>query len=188
MQGNFEKLPRVAFWLVPQLIDRQKLEEHMASLAREFSSPQFVPHVTLYSCYRTPQQQELKLLARLAAGSKPVTLQAEGLCGKERLSQALYVDLKNDESSCHLYYAFAKGVTKPSEYIFDPHLSLLYQDLSVSERERVQSQLKIDLAEIRFDQLWAVAIPETLSVLKDFTNWQTLMICRLDSDENAVTL
>lgn len=188
MQKSIEKLPRVAFWLVPQQADRQKLEEHIASLAKEFSAPQFVPHVTLYSCFRTHQQLELAVLARLARQSKPIAMLSEGLSGKERMSRALFIDLQLGDSSFNLSRNLAEGVPEPSEYFFEPHLSLLYQDLSAITQKRLLKRLVIDFEQIRFDQLWAVAIPASLKGLEDFTGWQPLMICRLDSDKNAATL
>ncbi|MDH3453657.1 MAG: hypothetical protein OEL80_00815 [Desulfuromonadales bacterium] len=89
-------LPRVAFWLVPRLEERRKLQPIITELAGRFSAPAFVPHVTVYSCWRTAQRRELAVMAGLAASCRPIAMGQLGLACKDRLAQTLFVQLQNN--------------------------------------------------------------------------------------------
>jgi len=70
-------------------------------------------------------------------------------------------------------------VTQPSDYQLDPHLSLLYAPLPAAEREHLAATLTLLLAQIRFDELRLVAIPERNDSVSAIRSWQTLAACRL---------
>jgi len=188
LQEIFGALPRVAFWLVPQYEDRYKLSRQIDSLAERFSSPCFVPHVTLYSCFRSPDQQELAHFARLAGTFETISMRVKALDSRDRIAQALYLDLMQNDDASQLYRALHECVPRPSNYQFRPHLSLLYQHLSEDDCKTLQRDLTILVEEISFNELWAVAIPARLASLEDFYGWQTLLICRLDSLPGTATI
>lgn len=188
LQRNHEYLPRVAFWLVPQRQERVKLQSLIVGLAQQFSAPVFVPHVTVYSCCRTPQQRELTVMAGLINSCRPVTMRPIGLAGKDRLTQTLFVKLDKNAAMIELYQSLHAGVSQPSSYDLEPHLSLLYQYLPTAVRESLVRESLVSLREIRFDELWAVAIPKQLKSLDAFDGWQPLLICRLASSPIADTI
>ncbi len=174
-------LPRVAFWLVPRFQEREILQSLIAELARRFSAPVFLPHVTVYSCRRTPGQRELAVMAALAGSCRPVAARPAGLACTGRLTQALFARLKDTPEISGLSRALHAGVPLPSDYELVPHLSLLYQKLPASAGEPLVREVALCLPEIRFDTLWAVAIPEQLRNLGDLHGWRPLAISRLDS-------
>jgi hypothetical protein len=120
-------LPRVAFWLVPCREERTVLQAQMIGLAVRFSAPVFIPHVTVYSCMRTPGQRELAVMAALAAGFRPVAARPSGIGSTGRLTQALFARLPDNPEISRLSRALHAGVPLPSDYQLTPHLSLLYQ-------------------------------------------------------------
>lgn len=178
---NCQLLPRVAFWLVPRRADRALLQALIGDLAAHFSAPLFLPHVTLYSCRRTAQMQEVAVMAALAASSRELVLRCEGLAGKDRLAQALYLKLSKSPAISALTQGLHANVPEPSGYLLQPHLSLLYQKLSPATRKALVAGISLSLGEVGFDELWAVAIPWQLREPADFRGWQPLLICRLAS-------
>ena len=181
MQNNREYLPRVAYWLVPRHPHREKLKTLIGALAERFSAPVFVPHVTVYSCRRSAQQQELAAMAALASQFAAVTLCPTGLASQDNLSQALFLKLREESSIRGLCQSLHAAVAHPSGYELAPHVSLLYQMLPVRVREELVRETSIPLPNILFDELWAVAIPGQLRQQGDFGGWQPLLICRLAS-------
>lgn len=186
MSGNVS-LPRVAFWLVPCLQERLLLKDLITSFAEKFSSPVFLPHVTLYSCERG-ERQELSLLTSLAKRCPPFSMAVDSIGSSERIAQAFSLRLQRCKEVEGLAQSLATRAPSVSDYTFDPHLSLVYQDLPVAERNRLVSNWSSPLENICFDQLWAVAIPAQIKTLQDFYGWQPLLVCRLDSLLNAGTL
>lgn len=181
MSGPLENLPRVAFWLVPSRQERQTLQSQIVKLSDRFKAPVFVPHVTVYSCRRTPEQKELAVLAALAGSCQPFAVRPAGLACSDRLTQALSIRLPAHPSMVRLSRALHAQVAQPSAYHLAPHLSLLYRELAVGDQDILLREVPLCVAEISFDSLWAVAIPERISTWNDLYGWQPLLILRLDS-------
>jgi hypothetical protein len=183
MQSHHNELSRVAFWLVPQQKVRLELSKVICQLAQTFSSPIFVPHVTLYSCLRTSLQTELGLLAKLAQQTPSLVCQVTEQNVSDRLTQALFVHLSAPPSAYKIYENLHLQVPKPSTYAFDPHLSLLYTHLTLFHQNKLMAKTLVEQREICFDQLWAVAIPDKIEKKNDCVGWQTLLTCRLNPRE-----
>lgn len=188
MHSTVKDLPRVAFWLVPRLEDREKLQAIIVALAARFSAPAFVPHVTVCSCWRTVQQRELAVLAGLADCCQPITMRMLGLACKDRLTQTLFVQLQKNAAITRLHEMILASLSLPAGNEFEPHMSLLYQNFSVAVRETLVRENHLNMQKVRFDELWAVAIPGQLESLDNFVNWQTLLTCRLDSSLLPATI
>lgn len=185
---NMSYLPRVAFWLVPRITEKLLLEEKIKALAKTYSSPVFLPHVTLYSCERSEDRQELGLLAAIAKQSSSFTMSVDSLGSSDRLAQTFFLNLRSCAEAERLSQSLATRLPKTSNYSFVPHLSLIYQDLPAAERNTLTSNWPAPIETICFDQLWAVAIPAQIEAVQDFYGWHPLLMCRLDSSPNAVTL
>jgi hypothetical protein len=188
LSADSRKFPRVAFWLVPQQPQRQEIQSLIATLAQRHNAPEFVPHVTLYSCWRTPRQQELSFMAALARSSPAVTTRPAGLASKDRLSQCLFIRFHDNPAVSQLYKDLQDVDSHQSAFELYPHLSLLYQILPRFLREALIRETVIPWQEIVFDELWAMAIPGKLRTLKDFVGWQHLLTSRLASVQNVGTI
>jgi len=185
---NLASLPRVAFWLVPRCQERATLQSLIVDLARRFSAPVFVPHVTVYSCRRTLGQRELAVMTALARSCRPIAANPASLASTGRLTQALFARLPDLPEISALSRALHAGVPMPSDYGLVPHMSLLYQKLAPAARKTLLCEIALCLSEIRFDALWAVAIPEQIRELDDLRGWRPLVISRLDSSGIVDTL
>lgn|GEM_PF-482236 len=174
-------LPRVAIWLVPRQPDGTILQTLIADLAGRFSSPEFIPHMTIYSCRRSLLQEELAVTAALARSCPPLTLRTHGLAFRDRLTQALFVRLSSDKKLHWLRDSLQNKLPQTSIHNFEPHVSLLYQFLPGPVREKLTREIRLPLKEISFDQIRVVAIPETIHTTENLSGWQTLLSCRLAS-------
>ena len=181
MNKNNFLLPRAAIWLVPRQPDCAILQTLIADLAGRFSSPEFIPHLTIFSCRRSALQEELAITAALARRCPPLTLRTSGLAFRDRLTQTLFVRLRSDNQLHWLRDSLQDKLRQTSIHDFEPHVSLLYQFLPVPVREKLTREISLPLQEINFDQIRAVAIPETIHTTENLSGWQTLLSCRLAS-------
>ena len=181
MNKNNCLLPRAAIWLVPRQPDCAILQTLIADLAGRFSSPEFIPHMTIFSCRRSLLQEELAITAALARSCPPLTLRTNGLAFRDRLTQALFVRLRSDHKLDWLRGSLQNKLRQTSSHDFEPHVSLLYQLLPVPVCEKLTRDIRLPLQEINFDQVRAVAIPETIHTTENLSGWQTLLSCRLAS-------
>ena len=181
MNKNNCLLPRAAIWLVPRQPDCAILQTLIADLAGRFSSAEFIPHMTIFSCRRSLLQEELAITAALARSCPPLTLRTNGLAFRDRLTQALFVRLRSDNKLDWLRGSLQNKLRQTSSHDFEPHVSLLYQLLPVPVCEKLTRDIRLPLQEINFDQVRAVAIPETIHTTENLSGWQTLLSCRLAS-------
>ncbi len=188
MANNDFLLPRVAFWLVPRQPERRIIQDMITGLAGRFYAPAFIPHVTLYSCRRSLWQEELAVMAGLAGRCPELTLRTGEVVSTDSLTRALFVRLQHDKTLAWVRETLQNERSESALRGFDPHLSLLYQFLSPSVRSGLVQEVCFPLPEIVFDQLWAVAIPETLNAIEDLSGWQTLLTCRLASGAITATI
>ncbi len=183
-----QSLPRVAIWLVPGRSQRDKLQKLINVLASRYGAPAFVPHVTVYSCCRSPHQQELALMSKIAAKFQPVVMATGNLSDSARLTRALFVELDLPSDAAAINAWLQRSIPLPSTYTFQPHLSLLYGHIPDAERKRLRDEIILGVEQIVFDELWAVAIPGQLKSREDLVGWQVLLTCRLASGTNPGNL
>jgi len=110
-----------------------------------------------------------------------VSMRPVGLAGRERLTQALFIKFHRDPMVTAIYQWLDASFSRRSKFKFEPHLSLLYKELTASQRDTLIRETTLDLREIIFDELWAVAIPGQLVAADDLDGWQVLLTCRLAS-------
>jgi len=120
-------------------------------------------------------------MAGLAGCCPLVTLRTDGLASRDRLTQALFVRLNAEKTLGWLRESLQNELRQASADEFEPHVSLLYQFLPASVRARLAGEINLPMQEICFDQIWAVAIPETIHSAESLSGWRTLLSCRLAS-------
>ena len=118
-------------------------------------------------------------MAGLARQSRPLTLESTTLSTTDRLTQTLVMRFLVNESLQTMHQELREAVQMPSSYQLDPHLSLLYMNLSVTERQRLSIEQAFPYDTVRFDELRAVAIPEQISQPQQVLSWQDLLVCGL---------
>jgi hypothetical protein len=126
-------------------------------------------------------QNELAVIETLGRDCPFLTLHTDGLASGNRLTRALFVRLRTDKKLQGLRESLQKELSQSPAEDFEPHVSLLYQLLPVADRANLAGEIMLPLREIRFDQIWAVAIPGTINAVENLSGWQTLLSCRLAS-------
>jgi 2'-5' RNA ligase len=174
-------LPRFAFWLVPRIGLRADLQRLIGRLSQEFKAVSFVPHLTLFSCRRPQTLDVAARIAGVAGKFPPITLKSSRLASCAELTRAFYLGLEPTGILLDLVSALKTGIPlAPGDARFEPHLSLLYQQLGPSQREKLLAETGLPAVEIEFDELRVMAIPDRITTTADLLGWQLLACCRLD--------
>lgn len=133
----------VAFWLLPGEQAMDRLTRIIDELAERYDAPRFVPHVSLHVDRVVRQADLSSLLDDTATRFAPFEMRAGPTEHSPMLFKTLFVTLSGSEIN-DLAAALAVGVAawrpltdgirKTVAYRLDPHLSLLYKELSEAER------------------------------------------------------
>lgn len=135
-----------ALWMVPPPECFAHLSALIADLGRHYDTPCFAPHVTLLGGIRAPLDEVVRGLERALAdapcASSGVMLNAGEIACGDAYFRCVYARIDEAEGLTALHEAaLARFADAPRE-AFEPHLSLVYGNLSSSQREAVKARVE----------------------------------------------
>jgi hypothetical protein len=170
-------MPRhVAYWLVPAAPALTFFQELIETLARTYSAPVFVPHVTLYAGESPPGEAPLAVLDAAIGQVSEVCLQVIDLRYTAAFTKTLFIQLQPSELLARLTVDLRRLSARPSAYMLDPHLSLLYQSISESAKHHLATTIRLPMSTICFDEVWAILSPGPTHTTEDVRGWE--VVCR----------
>ena len=148
-----------SFWLVPQEPDLAYFQDLINTLAKQFGTVSFSPHVTLYSGFLPSSLSVETVLASLSS-STPMELEVVNLNHESRFSKTLYVQLKQAFWLAQLVNDLVSAMPNVPPPQLDPHLSLLYHRLEAVTKQNLIETIVLPRTTMRFNQIQAIAAPE----------------------------
>ena len=130
---------RYTFWLMPAEPLKMQLHSVVRKLAREFDGPEFDPHVTIYYGPSNPTEAEA-ITKKLAEGFSPLDLRMRYLDQSEVYEKTVFIQFDPSETLNRMRNLINDSLAMPTGYVLNPHLSLLYKDISEAKRRELCSQ------------------------------------------------
>jgi 2'-5' RNA ligase len=151
-QNATVKMQNFSVWLIPAQKDFDYFGNVINKMARKQGVPAFRPHVTLF----VGQTDSLKKIEQILKNStnlpRPFSLKTNGLDVTEAKFKTLFITLNNNEQLATLSLEIGKIALK-NEYHFKPHLSLLYKDMPLNEKEALLKKIDLKATTITFDKI-----------------------------------
>jgi hypothetical protein len=135
------ELDEYAIWLEFSKEGRDRLSTIITQLAKKFGTAVFEPHLTMLGGIPiTIQGAAIKMKELYVAATLPLILSLEAIEVGETFYQALYITCEPTKELIRTSTEVQKtfGITKQ----FQPHISLLYGDVSLEAREGIKKELK----------------------------------------------
>jgi 2'-5' RNA ligase len=133
-------LPRAAVWLVPEDALHERLTGVIDDLARLWRTPRFEPHVTLLAGLRLDTSELTRHAHALARSLQPLDVTFTQVACRPEYHKAVFVEVDGGLlPSTHARAAETFGVAPDPDY--QPHLSLLYGNLSPEAKEVIRKRL-----------------------------------------------
>jgi Cyclic phosphodiesterase-like protein len=164
----------VSYWLVPAAAERAVFQDLITTLARRYSAPTFVPHVTLYSGESPPDERPLELMAQALHAVHVVPLQVDRILYTAEFTKTLFVQLHPSPVLGQLTEALCRLSAMPSAYVLHPHLSLLYTHMEEAEQRHLAETLALSLSTVICDAVWAIASSGVTRTAADVTQWEVV--------------
>ncbi len=182
----------VSYWLLPGP-EAEAVLEQLSALAcegiRETGGVcRLPPHVTLYSDHLKDddpdsQEQAIDRLHQLADRRRPVQLCPKAFEASALLTQSLVMRF-NAEARVELLPWLTQLCTSSRVelgYRLDPHLSLLYSEAPLEQRQKLAKQIPLPEDPLLFERVSAVIHPSTITYLADIAACTTIYECELSS-------
>ena len=161
----------ISFWLIPVAEDLTLFQTMINSLAKANNAPVFTPHVTLYAGECTDLDDPAAMIDRATQGVSPMSLDINGMRYTEAFTKTLFVQFHSSQAVSDLSSALRATAARPSDYVLDPHLSLMYKHMPDASKKVIASALKFPRAHVRFDSVWASLAPDHTRSAEDVAKW-----------------
>lgn len=145
-----------AVWLTPAPSDRRWLSKIIQDYAAAYQSPTFVPHVTVYSGITSAQDDLSGILAQSSRSLLPLSLEVTGLGYTENFFRTGFITFAPQDALTKLSVTIREHLQSPTDYRLEPHLSLVYKDLSLDQKRLAMLRVILSVQTITFDTLTIV--------------------------------
>jgi 2'-5' RNA ligase len=139
-------------WLRPREPLRTTLSAIIRRLAQDLDAVEFEPHVTLF-CGRSSDEAAKTIARGLAAQFPPITLTPERLAYTDLFTKTLFVQFEDSAIAQRMFEAARQNYAHPSDYVFNPHLSLLYKKLPEARQRALCDTLNFPMGVYGFDRV-----------------------------------
>ncbi len=149
-----------ALWLMPEDAAAEPLRDLIARLAAKFDAPVFAPHLTL-------GLGPAALLEKIESG--PLELAIVGFDCSSRFTKSLFLRFGLSPALAQLLDSLGLEAAD-----YDPHLSLLYAEMPLAQKEVVRATLpRLPFTEVRFVAAEAVRCSLPVATAADVAAWET---------------
>lgn len=133
----------ISTWFIPAQKDIRRLNLVMKSLSKAYDTPNFLPHITLYSAAIPESHADLvrKAVSESVANLTPCAITVTGIGTSEAYFQAVTLRLTLNSCLKKIYDALNKELSSYGSYSFHPHLSLMYGELNEKTRTKIARKL-----------------------------------------------
>ena len=127
-----------SIWLLPIDSDHNYLSKIIQSLSEEHDAPFFQPHCTLFSSF-SDMYSAKKIIDQLDLDSFDVDVRR--ISQSSDIWKTVFIELKSSLQLQNLN-CLLKGL-KDEDYLFSPHISLIYKLLDINKRKKIIQSLSI---------------------------------------------
>jgi len=139
-------------WLTPCEPLRTLLRSMVSELAERVGAVAFEPHVTVF-CGPSNDAEARAVAARVARQFAPVELTAARLEHSEHYTKTLFVQFQDSARLQRIFQTAAAHYSRSSNYVLNPHLSLIYKNLNEEIRRKLCETLDVPMGSYRFDRV-----------------------------------
>ncbi len=139
-------------WLIPSEPMRSSLRSTIIQLAAKLDAVAFEPHVTLF-CGPSDDGEVLTVARRIGKQFPPIELIANHLDHSDAYTKTLFIQFQESALARQMFSLAAAGFSRPSDYILNPHLSLLYKNQTAETRQKLCETLDARFGSYSFDRI-----------------------------------
>jgi 2'-5' RNA ligase len=167
-----------AYWLIPTEPAHKFFSSTIADLAARYGAPVFEPHVTVYASRKGEENPEETLSSALAR-CEPFRLSVRDIQCSDEFTKTVFVRFEANAQLSRLSRALQRASTSRDEYQLDPHLSLIYKEMTPEMRVKVAASIQLPFTEILFNSAKAIVCPTVIRSRKDVEAWRVVATQRL---------
>jgi 2'-5' RNA ligase len=139
-------------WLTPSEPQRSLLRSTIRRLAARLDAVEFEPHVTVF-CGSSTEDEARAVAGKIAMRFAPIELTAVRLDHSELFTKTLFVQFNESARLREMFEMVAADFSHPSNYVLNPHMSLLYKKQTEAGRRNLCASLEVPMGYYGFDRI-----------------------------------
>lgn len=163
----------IAYWLLPAPDAADEFSRLIRRLAGKFDAPSFEPHVTI-GAGGDDEQIAREIIASTGERARPTTLRASSVEHSDCYTKTLFVQF----APAPALRAFSRAIHERSsgarDYKLNPHLSLLYANVTPAILAEEACRIRLPRSPIHFDRVCAVVCRTPITSRADVESWRTI--------------
>jgi hypothetical protein len=162
----------LAFWLTPAEPGRGFFHSVVDDLAARYDAPVFEPHLTLFST-GFDHAFDFAPLEQIPMPHE-IELKIDSVQHSDRYTKTLFVRFPPSAELMVLRRDLAKAAGQELPEDYDPHVSLIYKEISPNERSDLAGSIEFPFEFVRFDAVKAISSPAKIESGAEVKAWRSL--------------
>lgn len=133
----------LSVWLVPAKNDDVYLRDIINNLGKEYGSPTFNPHLTLFPGINIKLNTLKSAINDIFTNVKPFKIKKIKIDQSEAFFKTVFIEFELDEKLKNLYLALTEKINNRDVATFKPHISLMYKIMPEEEKLKIIEKLEL---------------------------------------------
>ena len=133
----------LAIWLVPQDNDKEYLQKIVNGLGEKYNAPLFVPHLTILGDTIIELEDLKQAIDKSFKNIKPIKIKKTQISQSELFFKTVFIEFEENEILKKVFENLKNNLPEKTDYVFKPHISLLYKIMPEEEKIKIVKNLNI---------------------------------------------
>jgi len=99
--------------------------------------------MTLFSPTDLSKESLIDLLAPIAENTQSLYVTMQGLAHTTNIWKTVFIELEETPELTQIQRSIVSAIPDPNPYYFEPHISLIYKEMTVEEKEEIIRNLAV---------------------------------------------
>lgn len=176
---------RCSVFLCPGGDDLRRCSDLIRAIAAEEGSRPFEPHLTLRSGWADDADLLCREVKKICREQAPLVLRLRRVASTEEYFRSLFFEFEWNPRIDSLHERLARLIRREEERPFVPHLSLMYKEMPLEEKERLAAGIRPWGEEMLFDRLQVTVLDDPKGDWGDIGRWRSLFSARLKGERGT---
>jgi 2'-5' RNA ligase len=163
-----------SIWLSMDEPVKSYLSQIIKQLCRKYNSVPFEPHLTLVSGIYHDLNDLIEHVDHFFKDFSTVVLTIQKVNYTEEFFKTVFLQFESNELLNSLYQKAKSTIKNTRSKTFFPHISLLYKNMHIKEKEKIAQGIDITLKQICLNQFKIVTPKKNDTDWYDVENWRII--------------
>jgi len=163
-----------SMWLSMDEPAKSSLARIITQLCSEYNAVPFEPHLTLISGKFDDFNDLVIQIDQFFEDFSPLVLSIQKINFSEDFFKTLFLQFESSNQLNSLYQRAKSTLTKTRSKVFFPHISLLYKNMHIKEKEKLSQSITLTLTQVCLNQIKIVTPKKNDTDWYDIENWHVI--------------